>query len=106
VLTVGELASRIWRHAGRKGEPDLDVLGIRPGETLSEILVGPGEELGGEVHQGIAPIVGEIPTAAPAWVAERLPERAAREDARAVWLEAIRRPGLLAPGAVRSDRKR
>ena len=97
VLTVGELASRIWRQAGREGEPDLDVLGIRPGETLSEVLIGPGEELGEERYQGIAPIAGEIPSAAPAWVVERLPERGAREETRAVWLEAMRRPGLLAP---------
>ena len=97
VLTVGELAARIWRQAGREGEPDLDVLGIRPGETLSEVLIGPAEELGEERYQGIAPIAGEIPSAAPAWVVERLPERGAREEMRAVWLEAIRRPGLLAP---------
>jgi hypothetical protein len=43
--------------------------------------------------------VGEIPTAGPAWVAERLPRRGGREEARAVWLEAMRRPGLLAPTA-------
>jgi hypothetical protein len=30
-------------------------------------------------------------------VAERLPERGSREQARAVWLEAMQRPGLLAP---------
>jgi nucleoside-diphosphate-sugar epimerase/sugar phosphate isomerase/epimerase len=98
VLTVGELAKRIWRQAGREGEPALDLLGIRPGETLSEILIGPGEELDTEGHQGIAPIAGEIPAAAPAWVVERLPESGAREESRAVWLEAMRRPGLLAPG--------
>jgi nucleoside-diphosphate-sugar epimerase len=103
VLTVGELARRIWQQAGRDGEPDLDVLGIRPGETLSEILIGAGEQLGDERHQGIAEIRGEIPVAAPAWVAERLPASAAREDTRAVWLEAMRRPGLLAPG-VRASR--
>ena len=100
VLTVGELADRIWRQAGREGEPVLDVLGIRPGETLSEVLIGPGEELGDERYHGIAPIAGEIPSAAPAWVVERLTELGAREETRAVWLEAIRRPGLLAPQLV------
>src|SRR5919198_1706634 len=45
-LTVGELASRIWRLCGREGEPELDVIGIRRGETLGEVLIGPGEELG------------------------------------------------------------
>lgn len=97
VLTVGELAKRIWTLAGNAGEPDLDVIGIRPGETTSEVLIGPGEEVGHERHQGIAEIVGEIPTAAPAWVLERLPARGPREDARAVWMEAMRRPGLIAP---------
>ena len=96
-LTVGELAKRIWRRAGREDAPSLDVVGIRPGETLSEVLTAPGEELGPERHQGIAPIEGKIPTAGPAWVLERLPKRGSREEARAVWLEAMRRPGLLAP---------
>jgi nucleoside-diphosphate-sugar epimerase/sugar phosphate isomerase/epimerase len=97
VLTVGELAKQIWRLAGNDGEPDMDVIGIRPGETTSEVLVGPGEEVGDELHQGIAEIVGEIPTAAPAWVLERLPARGPREDVRAVWMEAMRRPGLISP---------
>jgi len=101
VLTVGDLATRIWRLTGHEGEPELDVIGIRPGETTSEVLIGPGEELGPERQQGIAAIEGEIPTAAPAWVLERLPARGPREDARAVWMEAMRRPGLIAPG-VRS----
>jgi len=96
-MTVGELAERIWTAAGRRGSPDVDVVGIRPGETMSEVLVGPGEELGAERFQGIAPILGEIPAQAPAWVLERLPERGSREEIRAVWLEALSRPGLLAP---------
>jgi nucleoside-diphosphate-sugar epimerase len=100
-LTVGELAERIWRQAGRAGAPDLETVGIRPGETLSEVLTGPGEELGEERHQGIAPILGEIPSAGPAWVLERLSERGTREESRAIWLDAMRRPGLLARSAAR-----
>jgi nucleoside-diphosphate-sugar epimerase/sugar phosphate isomerase/epimerase len=96
VLTVGELAERIWRRAGRSGRPEIDVTGIRRGETLSEVLVGPGEKLLEEEYQGIARIAGDIPTAGPAWVAERLTAHAGREEARAIWLEAMRRPGLLA----------
>ena len=61
VLTVGELAQRIWRQAGQDGEPDMDVIGIRPGETQSEVLIGPGEELGEERHQGIARDRGRDP---------------------------------------------
>jgi nucleoside-diphosphate-sugar epimerase/sugar phosphate isomerase/epimerase len=98
-LTVGELAERIWRASGRDGDPDVEVVGIRPGETLSEVLTGADEELGEARRQGIAPILGEIPTAGPAWVVERLPESGGREESRAVWLEAMRRPGLLARAA-------
>jgi nucleoside-diphosphate-sugar epimerase/sugar phosphate isomerase/epimerase len=96
-LTVGELGARIWRQAQGKAAPALDLVGIRPGETLSEVLVGPGEELGEERQQGIAPIYGDIPAAGAAWVLERLPKRGSREEVRSVWLEAMRRPGLLAP---------
>jgi nucleoside-diphosphate-sugar epimerase/sugar phosphate isomerase/epimerase len=96
-LTVGDLAGRIWRESGRKGAPETDVIGIRPGETMSEILVGPSESLGEERFQGIAPIEGELPTAAPAWVLERLGDGTPRDEARSVWLEALSRPGLLAP---------
>jgi nucleoside-diphosphate-sugar epimerase/sugar phosphate isomerase/epimerase len=97
MLTVGELAERIWSGAGHEGAPDIDLVGIRRGETLTEVITAPGEELGEERHQGIAPINGEVPTSAPAWVAERLPITGGREEARAVWLEAMRRPGLLIP---------
>jgi FlaA1/EpsC-like NDP-sugar epimerase len=96
-LTVGELAQRIWELAGPGGDVEIELTGIRRGETLSEVLTGPGEGTGDERHQGIAPIESEISTAGAAWVAERLPEQGSREDARAIWLEAMQRPGLLAP---------
>jgi len=102
MLTVGELAKRIWQLAGPGGETEIELLGIRRGETLSEVLTGPGETLGEERHQGICAIEGEIPTAAAAWVIERLPGRGSREEARAIWLEAMQRPGLLAPGRAES----
>src|SRR5512132_2079676 len=102
MLTVGELAERIWRLAGPGGETEIELLGIRRGETLSEVLTGPGETLGEERHQGICAIEGEIQTAAAAWVIERLPGRGSREEARAIWLEAMQRPGLLAPGRAES----
>ncbi len=105
MLTVGELAERIWRGAEREGAPDIDLVGIRRGETLTEVLTAPGEELGAERHQGIAPIAGEISTAGPAWVAERLPAAGGREEARAVWLEAMQRPGLLAPPQATAEKR-
>src|SRR6185295_5729735 len=70
-LTVGELAERIWRLAGPGGETEIE-------------------------HLGICAIEGEIPTAGPAWVIERLPAKGSREEARGIWLEAMQRPGLLA----------
>jgi nucleoside-diphosphate-sugar epimerase/sugar phosphate isomerase/epimerase len=96
-LSVGELAQRIWRAAGAGGEADISLLGIRRGETLTEVLTGAGETLGDEARQGIAAIAGGAPSAGPAWVAERLEAGMGREAARAVWLEAMRRPGLLVP---------
>jgi nucleoside-diphosphate-sugar epimerase len=96
-LSVGELAERIWRAAGAGAEPDIEVLGIRRGETLDEVLTGDGERLGPERHQGIATIEPPPLAPGPAWVAERLEAGMPREAARAVWLEAMSRPGLLAP---------
>jgi FlaA1/EpsC-like NDP-sugar epimerase len=104
-LTVGELAERIWRRAGPGGETEIELLGIRRGETLTEVLVGPGERLREARHQGTAEIEGEIATAGAAWVVERLPARGSREEARAIWLEAMQRPGLLAPGRVESSHR-
>jgi nucleoside-diphosphate-sugar epimerase/sugar phosphate isomerase/epimerase len=104
LLSVGGLAERIWRAAGRPGAPEIDLLGIRRGETLTEMLTGPGEALLEERHQGIAPIAAELSTAGAAWVAERLPAGGSREATRAVWLEAMRRPGLVAPAAPSAGR--
>ena len=63
---------------------------------MTEVLIGEGERLGEERHQGIVPIAGEGSTSAAAWAVQRLGDRAvAREDARATWLEAARRPDLI-----------
>ncbi len=96
-LSVGELAERIWRAAGAGDQAAIELLGIRRGETLAEVLTGPGEQLGPERAQGIAAIDGGPASPGPAWVAERLVAGMTREAARAVWLEAMRRPGLLVP---------
>ena len=54
-LTVAELATRIWSRAGNPGEPKVDLLGIRRGETLNEVQIAAGEQLGTERWQGIVP---------------------------------------------------
>ncbi len=98
-LTVGELAERIWRNAGRSGSPAIDVVGIRPGEVMAEVLVGSGETLAAERYQGVTAIEGEIPTAAPSFALEHLPENGSREENRVAWNQALSRPGLLNPVA-------
>jgi nucleoside-diphosphate-sugar epimerase/sugar phosphate isomerase/epimerase len=97
MLTVGELAQRIWRSAGPGGEMAIEEIGIRAGETQSEVLTGPGEELGAEAEQGISPIEGQMSLEAAEWVAERLPRTGDRDELRAVWLEAMDQPGLIVP---------
>jgi nucleoside-diphosphate-sugar epimerase/sugar phosphate isomerase/epimerase len=86
-LSIGELAERIWRTAAG-GEPDLHVAGVRPGETMSEVLVGPGEELGGELWQGAVSIEhGASPSAAA--IVDEVECAAGAAERRAVWLEAM-----------------
>ena len=41
-------AQRIWREAGGEGEPNVELTGIRRGETLSEVIVSPQETLADE----------------------------------------------------------
>ena len=100
-LSVGELAERIWRAAGAGETADIELLGIRRGETLTEVLTGPGRDArrrGAPGHRGDRRAARRRP--GPAWVAERLEASMGREEARAVWLEAMRRPGLLVPAAL------
>ena len=90
VLSVGDLAERIWRAAGPGGDPELHVLGVRPGETMTEILAGEGEELGGrELHQGLVDIAGEAPTEAAAAVVGDVDACSSSEERRRAWLHAL-----------------
>ncbi|MCP9490320.1 MAG: polysaccharide biosynthesis protein [Solirubrobacteraceae bacterium MAG38_C4-C5] len=101
-LSVGEVAERIWRGAGRAGAPDIALLGVRVGETMDEVLVGQGEVLGVERFAGCVPIEG---TAAPAGDIAR--ELVARLDAepdptvrRSHWTQALTRPLVPAVAAL------
>lgn len=94
-MAIGELAARIWR-AAVGGEPDMHIAGVRPGETMSEVLVGPGEELGGELRQGVCSIDGVADLALASSLVDEV-ERAGDVDVRrALWLEAM----APAPGAA------
>jgi nucleoside-diphosphate-sugar epimerase/sugar phosphate isomerase/epimerase len=88
-LTVGELAERIWTLAGPGGPPDLHVVGVRPGETMTEVLTGPGEALGDEVRQGVAAIDTVPATAAAAAVVEEVEAGGGPDERRAAWLRAL-----------------
>src|SRR6266511_4417595 len=58
VLTVGDLATRIWRLTGHEGEPELDVIGNSPGTTTRELLIRPVKEMGPKRQKRIAVIEG------------------------------------------------
>jgi nucleoside-diphosphate-sugar epimerase/sugar phosphate isomerase/epimerase len=89
MLTVGDLAARIWTQAGGAGEAELELVGVRRGETMTEVLTGPGEEMADERHQGIREIRRDDAMEGAAWAAERVTGDATRESARTTWLEAM-----------------
>jgi FlaA1/EpsC-like NDP-sugar epimerase len=88
-LPIGEVAARIWADAGPTPEPQLHIAGVRPGETMTEVLVGPGEGLGGELYPGTAAITGEAPAESAAAVVEEVERGASVEERRRAWLRAL-----------------
>ena len=86
---IGDIAARIWADAGPTPEPDLHIAGVRPGETMTEILVGPGEELGPELYPGTAAIAGEAPVEAAAAVVAEVERGTSVEERRQAWLRAL-----------------
>ena len=87
------MAERIWAGAGREGPPEIATLGVRPGEVMREILVGPGETLGPERHQGAAAIEPGPPAPEAAEAVDRLAGAGSPADRRRVWLDVLTRPG-------------
>ena len=73
---------------GRHGRGQAGIGGVRRGETMTEVLTGPGEEMADERLQGIREIRGEEALEGAAWATDRVAE-ATRERARATWLEAM-----------------
>src|SRR4051795_1267339 len=89
-LTVGELAERTWGgvHRGQEVAP-VHLVGVRAGETMHEVLVAPGEQLGAERHQGAAPITGGAPPDGVADAVAALDALSGLEARRAQWLELL-----------------
>ncbi|HEV2753206.1 MAG TPA: hypothetical protein VGV36_05145, partial [Solirubrobacteraceae bacterium] len=72
------------------------LLGVRAGETMEEVLVGPGEVLGQERFAGCVPIQGTA--ALPGDIAHELVARLDAEPdpavRRTLWTQALARPLL------------
>jgi nucleoside-diphosphate-sugar epimerase len=94
---IGRIARRIWSLAGPTAEADMHIAGVRPGETMTEVLVGPGEELGEEIRMGAAAITGDAPTDAAAALVEDVERCDSAEERRRAWLAAL--APLRAPAA-------
>lgn len=88
-MTVGELARRIWRQAGHADDPDLEIVGVRPGETMTEVMTGPGERQGAAAYPGFAPI--RSPLTLDESLVAAVGEAAPGAARRAVWLDVLRR---------------
>lgn len=85
---IGEVAARIWQLSAG-GEPDMHIAGVRPGETMNEVLIGPGEELGPELHQGVCAITGDVALEAVGDVVDAVDAAPSAEARRQVWLDAL-----------------
>src|SRR3954454_20444416 len=89
-LTVGELAERTWSGVHGPGEvAPLHIVGVRAGETMREVLVGPAEELHPERLQGAAPIAGGAPADGLADAVAALDALQGLESRRGHWLELL-----------------
>jgi FlaA1/EpsC-like NDP-sugar epimerase len=89
-LTVGELAERTWRGVhGRGAAAPLHIVGVRAGETMREVLIGPTETLEDERLQGAAPITGAPPADGVADAIAALDALRSLQERRAHWLELL-----------------
>jgi len=93
------MAERIWAGAGHAGPPEIATLGVRPGEVMREILVGPGETLGPERHQGATAIESGSLAPEAGEAVDRLASARDAAERRRVWLDVLTREGSFAGGA-------
>jgi len=91
-LSVGALAGRIWTATGRTGPPAIALLGVRPGETMAEVLLAPGEALGPERFAGCAEILGEPAADTVRALVERVDDERDPAARRAHWAQALAAP--------------
>jgi nucleoside-diphosphate-sugar epimerase/sugar phosphate isomerase/epimerase len=98
-LTVGDVAERIWKLAGAPGEPEIERIGVRPGETMSEVLAGPDEELAGDSYAGVAAIRTSEPSAELAEMVASLQDHPGPAERQAAWLAALRPESFAAPAS-------
>ena len=98
-LTVGDVAERIWRLAGAPGEPEIALTGVRPGETMSEVIAGPGEELGEDAYPGVAAIRTAEPAAELVEMVAALEDHPGPAERRAAWLAALSPESFAAPAS-------
>jgi nucleoside-diphosphate-sugar epimerase/sugar phosphate isomerase/epimerase len=97
-LTVGDIAARIWHLAGAPGEPAIEITGVRPGETMSEVIAGPAEQIGDESRPGVAAIRAPEPSAELVEMVGALGDHHGPAERRAAWLAALR-PEFAAPAS-------
>jgi nucleoside-diphosphate-sugar epimerase len=95
VMSVGDLATRIWHGTGHADDPAIALMGVRPGEVMREVLTGEGERTGPELLQGLAPIDGPEPTAAARALVASLAQEGGVQERRARWTAALADPALL-----------
>ena len=80
----------------RDGTPEIDVLGIRRGETLTEVLWRRARNWAASVTRASPRSRATCRSPARHGSPSGCRRAATREEARSVWLEAMRRPGLVA----------
>jgi nucleoside-diphosphate-sugar epimerase len=87
-LPIGTVAERIWQQAG-DGTVQMHVAGVRPGETMSEVLTGEDEDLAEELFQGARRIAGYTPLDAVMELVHEVEQCATAEERRRTWLRAL-----------------
>ena len=87
-IAIGIIAERIWEQVG-EGPVQMHVAGVRPGETMNEVLIGEGESLDSELFQGARAIAGDVSVDSAAEVVDEVEACTTAEARRRAWLRAL-----------------